>query len=282
MTNAGNGCLGVFGFVGLLMSGLLGFLLLPVGSSVMLPPAVVEEAEAVLIPPASQASLEIVLAAVQDDTGADDDLSAVMPGVYEVVQQRLQILVENGVITAYSTELTPDNQIIIRLQEEETPADDVIPVLTAAGHLEFVDFALVDREAFATYVGTVINTTGHSDHVDDDEAQTVFPTILTYEDIARVTAETDDLGNAILQIELTADGAARFSEFSEVNIGNGLAVVLDGTVLTVPVIQSRLESPVILTGLFDDAEVRLLAARLNSRPLPLLLRVDSLTEVVQP
>jgi len=71
---------------------------------------------------------------------------------------------------------------------------------------------------------------------------------------------------------LTADGARRFGEFTESNIGSRLAIVLDNKIQTVATIQSRITDSGRITGRFSQQRVNDLSLVLRAGALPASMR----------
>lgn len=67
---------------------------------------------------------------------------------------------------------------------------------------------------------------------------------------------------------LTQDAAARFGRFTEANINNRLAIVLDGKVLEAPTIQARITDSGRITGAANEQEASDLALNLRAGSLP--------------
>ena len=67
---------------------------------------------------------------------------------------------------------------------------------------------------------------------------------------------------------LSPDGGRRFGRFTEANIGNKLAVVLDNDIVSVATIQARIEDSGRITGLGSDEEAVDLSRYLRSGSLP--------------
>ncbi len=67
---------------------------------------------------------------------------------------------------------------------------------------------------------------------------------------------------------LTQDAAKRFGRFTEANIGNRLAIVLDNQVLSAPTIQNRIEDQGRITGAATQQEASDLALNLRAGSLP--------------
>jgi preprotein translocase subunit SecD len=83
---------------------------------------------------------------------------------------------------------------------------------------------------------------------------------------ARVS--TDQAGNPAVNFELTSEGAEIFGEATNKMIGKRLAIVLDGKVMSAPVIRSRITSSGQITGRFTTEEANDLAVVLRAGALP--------------
>jgi len=93
---------------------------------------------------------------------------------------------------------------------------------------------------------------------------------MTGESIADARVQLfDQLEGPVVQITLDADGARRFDELTAANTGRHLAIILDGTVYSAPVIQERIPGGrAQITGNFDIKEARDLAIVLRAGALP--------------
>ena len=69
------------------------------------------------------------------------------------------------------------------------------------------------------------------------------------------------------------EGAQRFGQFTEQNIGRGLAVILDNRVFTAPTIQSRIADEGRITGSFTQQEAQDLSLVLRTGALPAPMEV---------
>ena len=92
--------------------------------------------------------------------------------------------------------------------------------------------------------------------------------VLTDPDFAEVTAGFDQYTSApVVNFRLTEEAAHRFAEITRDNIGRAMAIVVDGKVVSAPVIQSEIGGGVgVITGGFSDAEVKDLVARMTGKP----------------
>lgn len=101
-----------------------------------------------------------------------------------------------------------------------------------------------------------------------------FETVMTGAQLQAAVAQFDT-GQWYINFELTPEGAAIFGPYTAASIGQPLAIVLDGVVLSAPTIQARLDTGGVIEGQFTEQEARTLALQLRSGALPLPLRLES-------
>lgn len=92
--------------------------------------------------------------------------------------------------------------------------------------------------------------------------------VITGRDIRDARLGTDATGRPCINFVLTEDAAKRFARFTEANIGNRLAIVLDNRVRSAPVIQDRIEGNGQITGSMTQQEAFDLALALRAGSLP--------------
>lgn len=180
-----------------------------------------------------------------------------------------------------------------------TNRDEAISTIQQTASLEFVDFSGLggqasqfeghrilttqqvliqqQREAAAAAAGTTDSTTETA----NEEPPRVnpltgqpFTTVLTGADLQAAVAQTET-GAWFIRFELTPSGAQIFGPYTESHLNQPMAIVLDGVVLSAPVIQARLDSGGIIQGRFTEQEAKQLALQLRSGALPIPLRVES-------
>lgn len=221
----------------------------------------------------SAAVYQVVLAAhaVQVDAAA-------MSEAAEVIANRLDLLAASGMEIGGTILSSDGDRIEIRLMIGNEINDDpevlnnILNLLTSRGVLEFVDFAAVDPNEFGRYDSALIATSAYPDRTEGD----IFPTVLMNEDIQSAEAFYNaDFDEWRVQIDLTPAGAATMGTFTEANQNEGLAIVRDGVVLSIPIIQGRLTTPVVIAARFTEADAQAVAVQLNSYPLPIPLVVAS-------
>ncbi len=102
-----------------------------------------------------------------------------------------------------------------------------------------------------------------------------FQTVMTGAGLQSAVASLDQRGRWIIQFELTSEGGAVFGPFTDARIGQPMAIVLDGIVLSAPTIQAKLDTGGVISGNFTEQEAKQLALQLRSGALPIPLRVES-------
>jgi len=92
--------------------------------------------------------------------------------------------------------------------------------------------------------------------------------VITGEDLRNARPGRDEFGKWETDFTLGPDGARRFAQHTERNIGNRLAIILDNQVRSAPVIQSRIEDQGRITGASNEQDATDLALVLQSGSLP--------------
>jgi preprotein translocase subunit SecD len=90
--------------------------------------------------------------------------------------------------------------------------------------------------------------------------------------IKKAGVQTDQFGKPEVVFSLSAEGAKQFLRITEANVGRRLAIVLDGKVLSMPLIRERIPGgQVRITGDFTmkDAQDQALVLRAGAFPVPL-------------
>jgi len=92
--------------------------------------------------------------------------------------------------------------------------------------------------------------------------------VVTGRDLRNARPSRDEFGKWETDFTLSQDAARRFGRFTESNIGNRLAIVLDNQVRSAPTIQSRIEDSGRITGASDEQDAADLALVLRAGSLP--------------
>jgi preprotein translocase subunit SecD len=92
--------------------------------------------------------------------------------------------------------------------------------------------------------------------------------VVTGRDVRNARPSRGEMGKWETDFMLSKDGARRFARFTEANIGNRLAIVLDGQVRSAPTIQNRIEDSGRITGAANEQDAADLALVLREGSLP--------------
>ncbi len=92
--------------------------------------------------------------------------------------------------------------------------------------------------------------------------------VISGQDVRNARAGTDEFRKWEVNFSLSQDGARRFAAFTEANIGNKLAVVLDNRIRSVATIESRITDQGRINNIAMEQEATDLALVLKSGSLP--------------
>ena len=159
--------------------------------------------------------------------------------------------------------------------------DEVLGTIQQTGLLEFVDTGdtsfprdAVIQTDFA--LGSDSNTSA------EGEDQTIYHTIMTGKDLKQVSVTQDQLGQYMIQFELTSEGADIFAQHTAANINKYLTIVLDKRVISSPVINSAIPSGSgTIQGNFTSESANELVQLLRYGSLPVPLKVVE-TRIIGP
>jgi preprotein translocase subunit SecD len=166
-------------------------------------------------------------------------------------------------------------------------SEEVVPLVTQIGLLEFVgmdDVEILPLEGTCMQTSEIEARFGENSpcpslEVGQEPLTTLdgepFVTIFTGEFIEEASVGTDAFGGStwVVNFTLTEQGGSDFAEYTENHIDEPLAIILDGEVMSVPVITARIEGVGLLQGNFVEDEAERLANILNTDPLPLRLEM---------
>lgn len=92
--------------------------------------------------------------------------------------------------------------------------------------------------------------------------------IITGRDLRDARASQDEMGKAQTSFVISQDAKGRFGRFTEANIGNRLAIALDGQVKMAPRINARIEDNGVIEGVGSQQDAEDLAIMLRAGSLP--------------
>jgi protein-export membrane protein SecD len=199
-----------------------------------------------------------------------------------------KVIVENRVnglgVAEPLVQIQGERRIVVQLPGIEDP-DQAIETLRGTGLLEFVD-------AGDTYLpeGMVIKTTfGDTGEVEEEVSSEtaaeeapaspydqVFETIMTGRHLKTASVGTDEYGRPEIRFELTDEGGQIMADFSRANVGKVLAILMDKTVISAPVLQTPItEGSGRITSQqgFPLEQARSIAIQMRYGALPVPLKI---------
>lgn len=196
----------------------------------------------------------------------------------------------NGLgLTEATVQVQGNRRILVELPGV-TDRQQAVDTIKATALLEFVDFAGIPGASNLT--GQRILTTeqdrllrarqvaASSDLLRRPDNGQPFTTALTGADLVTASAQFDPQANEFfISVQLNSAAAGTFSGFTASRVGQPMAIVLDGEVLSAPVIQSQLGAEFVIEGGFTQEEATSLALQLRSGALPIPLREEAVTDV---
>jgi preprotein translocase subunit SecD len=175
-----------------------------------------------------------------------------------------------------------ENRIITELPGISN-ADQAVETVRSTGQLEFVDPQGAQFEQ-----GMIVNTTnkptaaaeaqeaiesGLRDPTLIPYPQQVFETVMTGDVLKQAVATQGTLGEWQIGFLLTGEGSDQFYAYTSTHIGQQLAIVLDGVVLSAPVINSAIRDQGVIEGQFTREEAESLGVQMQYGALPIPLQI---------
>jgi protein-export membrane protein SecD len=112
--------------------------------------------------------------------------------------------------------------------------------------------------------------------VGDPTTNQPFHTVMTGAGLQAASARQDQTGRWVIAFDLTSDAEGqKFGPYTGSHVGQPMAIVLDGVVLSAPVINAKLDTGGIIQGNFNEDSANQLALQLRSGALPIPLGVIS-------
>jgi protein-export membrane protein SecD len=235
----------------------------------------------------------LLKAAVIDEDISQDELNTTR----QIVERRV-----NGLGVAEAVVQTQGNDRILVELPGISDRDLALSTIQGTGLLEFVNFSNLGAAAPAE--GTCILTTaqleefgqaptcpplepGGDPRIPQSRPDgTPYVTVMTGRGLDDAVAEPDPnaaqrgiAGAWLVSFTLNSEGDTIFSEFTANNINQPMAIVLDGEVLSAPVINDRISGQGQITGGFSKQEAEALAIQLRYGALPVPLEVEAFDTV---
>jgi preprotein translocase subunit SecD len=213
--------------------------------------------------------------------------------------QTVRTVIENRVnglgVTEPIVQVSGTRRILVELPGFEK-TEDAIALIKETGLLEFVDAGatrlvegakvMTDARAGIAPAQPTPSATAATDGLTPTApptpSETVYHTVMTGAALDTVGVGTDSLGSPSIDFKLTSEGSKVFAEYTSANVGTYLAIVLDGKVISSPVIKNAItDGQGQISGSFTIESANQLAVQLRYGALPVPLRVAR-TQTVGP
>ena len=113
--------------------------------------------------------------------------------------------------------------------------------------------------------------------VAQDEAGTAYrlgPTAVSGNELQDAKTNYDNLGRAVVSLQFNSQGKELFDKATAENVGKQLAIVLDGQVISAPVVQERISGgQAQISGRFTPQDAQRLAIMLRAGALPVPVEI---------
>ncbi|MEK9171844.1 MAG: protein translocase subunit SecD [Patescibacteria group bacterium] len=202
------------------------------------------------------------------DTSKVSDVGDAMQSLKEVIERRVNIFgVSEPLVQTESASIISGNALE-RLIVELPGVKDIELAKKLIGETPILEFRL-EKSGAKEFASTIASGTPIT--LDD----VFYPAELTGRYLAHASVEFDpQTGVPLVSLEFTSEGALLFAKITHDNVGKPLAVILDGSVLSAPVIQSEITGgKAQITGNFTPEEAKTLVRNLNygALPVPIIL-----------
>ncbi len=192
----------------------------------------------------------------------------------------LKQIVENRVnglgVSEPLIQIQGGNRIVVELPEIKDP-ERAIKTIGQTGLLEFIDagdtYIPPNTRVRTTYrVSQGLDTTGTVTSTSPFDK--VFTTIVTGKELKSASTSLDEYGKPQINFSFKPEGAKKIADFTSKNVGKYMAIVLDGKVISCPVIKSPIpDGRGRITGNFKLEEAKSIAIQLKYGALPYPLKV---------
>lgn len=196
-----------------------------------------------------------------DLSGVGDNKKDAMEGVRDVVERRVNFFgVSEPVV-----QVSGSDRLIVEL----AGIKDVNQAIQMIGETPFLEF----KEEKAN-LKEILEAHQKGQRLDEEPFQT---TGLSGRHLKRAQLVFDPQTRVpMVSLDLNEEGAKLFEEITKRNVGKTVAIYLDGTPISIPVVQEAIANgQAVISGKFTPQEAKLLATRLNSGALPVPIKLVS-------
>ncbi len=187
-----------------------------------------------------------------------------MAGVRDVIERRVNLF---GVAEPL-VQVEGKDRLVVEL----AGIKDVKQAIALIGQTPFLEF----REARSKDESDkILEAQKNKQRLNEDPY--FVPTALTGKYLTRAQVTFDaNTYNPQVNLEFNADGSKLFADITRRNLGKQVAIYLDGSPISAPVVQSEITSGrAVITGSFNPQQAKDLANRLNAGALPVPISLIS-------
>jgi preprotein translocase subunit SecD len=203
----------------------------------------------------------------QTQGGIDQFVDQAMTGAVDIVRKRIDALGTKEPTIARQG----GDRILVEVPGEQNPA----ALKALIGKTAKLEFKLVDMNPDKAAIASGQAPIGEQ-ILRDATGQPVVvqrQAILTGTDLKSARQDYDQNGQPAVSISFNPKGARAFAETTQANVNKQFAMILDGQVLSAPVIQVPiLDGNAIINGNFTTQSAQALAISLQSGSLPIALK----------
>ncbi|MBT8377694.1 MAG: hypothetical protein KJN64_00530 [Ignavibacteria bacterium] len=121
-----------------------------------------------------------------------------------------------------------------------------------------LEFRIAEEKSAADLTGILFEPTGETFYLHNE--------VLVNQYDVKSAAVVTQQGRAAVELILTSEGAIKFKELTAQNVGKRCAMVLNGKLLSAPVIRDTISGGrAIISGIFTKAEAENIAKGLNEK-----------------
>lgn len=218
------------------------------------------------------------------------DTSDALNVLRDVIEHRVNAFgVGEPVVQIQSSYLSKENKMLVELPG----LTDVNQALQLIGQTPTLEFVL-ERDASSTErLAILAAKQKYQDDVKAGKSPEISPLLFQDENFQHIGLDGRHLSNSQLvfdpttgqpqvSIQWDTEGKAMFASTTSNHVGKRLGILLDGTMISAPTIQTAItDGKAVITGIGDRQQAKDLAARLKTGALPVPIHIAS-SEVIQP
>ncbi len=195
------------------------------------------------------------------------DVQASVASLRDVVERRVNLFgVREPIVTTQYSRLAQEYRLIVELPG----VTDIKAASKMIGETPVLDFRTLKKGV------NQASSTGFALSLSNYEATTLTgryldKAALTFDQVSR---------RPLVELQFNEEGAKLFAAITKANIGNQVAIFLDGQPISVPTVNEEITGgKAVISGTFSVEEARILVGRLNAGALPLPITLSGTTLV---